>query len=138
MVLRNKLAAFTGGLILAAHVFAGQEIACPDIADIQAEGVTMAEQLSSNIYFTYHFNTYKTDSTWGFVLAPIAADSIEVAIENGNNILKMMSAPGVPEMTDNELVCTYPTSQPNIMAAAIKSDQSVYPMKLKRFVNSKR
>lgn len=133
MMLRSKLAAFAGALILAGSAFAGQEGPCPSINDIKAEGITMAEELGPNIYISYNISNYNTDSTWGFIIAPIEGDSAEVAIEGGNEILSTMSAPGVPEQHGGAIICDYDTGRQDVFAAAINDNSQITPMSLKSF-----
>ena len=62
MMLKSKLATFAGALVLAGSAFAN---VCPDINDIKAEGLSMAELIAPNIYLTYNISTYNTSSNWG-------------------------------------------------------------------------
>ncbi len=132
-MLRSKLAAFAGALILAGSAFSSQQATCPDINDIKAEGLSMAEQIGPNIYLTYNISTYNTASNWGFIIAPLTGDSDDVALDAANEILSSMSAPGVVDQHSGALVCTYETGYQNVMAAAIKDDESISPMKLKQY-----
>ncbi len=132
-MLKSKLAAFAGALILAGSAFAGQESICPNINDIKAEGITMAEEIGPNIFLGYNISNYQTDSTWGFIIAPIEGDSTDVAIEGANEILSTMSAPGVPEQHGGATICDYDTGRQDLFAAAINDVGQITPMRLKYF-----
>jgi hypothetical protein len=133
MMLRSQLAAFAGALILAGSAFSSQQAPCPDISDIKAEGLSMAEQIAPNIYLTYNISTYNTSSNWGFIIAPLEGDSDNVVLEAANEILTTMNAPGVPDQHSGAMVCTYETGHQNVIAAAIQDDESISPMKLKQY-----
>ena len=135
-MLRSKLAAFAGALLLAGSAFAAQQEACPDINEIQAEGLSMAEEIGPNIFISYNISVYNTPSIWGFVLAPVEGESDEVALEAANEILSTMSAPGVPEQHGNAMICTYDTGRQDVFAAAIKDDGQISPLKLKQYFKS--
>lgn len=135
----NKLAAAASALLLAGSVYAGQAQICPDINDIKAEGMSMAEPIMNNLFFSYNLSAYNTSTNWGFVIAPIEADSEEMAIEIANEVLGGMSSPAIPEVNgDNEVVCLYNTGNQNILAAAINADQMISPYKLKQFIQKRR
>ena len=131
---KRKFAAILSTLVLSSAVFAGQEIVCPNLSDIQAVGVTMAEELRHDVYFTYNFNAYNTDATWGFVIAPIEAESVQVALHKANALLSSMSSAGVPEKEHHEIYCGYNTGSQQIMAAAVKSDETLSLNKLKQLI----
>lgn len=128
---KAKLTAFAGALILAGSAFAAHD-ECPNLSTIQAEGVSMAQPFLG-AYFTYHFSTYNTNSTWGLVIANLDADSEEAAVELGNEVLNNMTAPGVYTPLETDIMCTYETGVPGVFAATIKYDVPS-PMKLKQFI----
>jgi hypothetical protein len=130
----NKLAAVASALVLASSVYAGQGQICPDINDIKAEGMTMAEVIMNNLYFSYNLSNYNTESTWGFVIAPIEAESSGEAIDTANDILSTMSSPGVPQEDENGFICTYETGNQDILAAAINANQMMSPSQLKSYI----
>lgn len=134
MMFRTKLAAFAGALILAGSAFATHQSICPNIEDIKAEGLSMAEEIGHDVYISYNISDYNTESNWGFVIAPIEASSIEEAIETGNDILNDMSAPGVPDQQPGVLICNYETGNPNLIAAAIQTEDQIAPMRLKQLI----
>ena len=138
MMSRSKFAAFAGALILAGSAFANHQSICPNLADIQAEGLAFAEEIGQNFYISYNISNFNTNDNWGFVIAPIEADSTEEAIETGNDILDEMTAPGVPEEQAGAFVCTYETGRPNVIAAAIQSEEQITPLKLKQLVRAVR
>ncbi|KTD62295.1 DUF4949 domain-containing protein [Legionella shakespearei] len=132
-MLRSKLATFIGAVILAGSAFAGQNSVCPDLNAIKAEGMAMAEELGPNIYLTYNISNYNTESLWGFIIAPLEGDSIDVALDEANEVLASMSAPGVPEQHNGATICDYDTGRQDLFAAAINADEPITPMSLKSF-----
>jgi hypothetical protein len=138
MTFRTKCLALASGLIFAGSIYAGQEVICPNIDDIKAEGLNMAEQLGTDLFFTYNISEFNTDSSWGFVMAPIEADSAETALEESNELLDTMSAPGVPQEHENEIICEYNTGTQHIMAAAVKNDQGLAISKFKQLIRTMR
>lgn len=126
---KAKLAAFAGALILAGTSFASPNI-CPQLSVIQAQEVSMAMEVYG-IYAAYQISDFGTDSNWGFIIAPVDGDSEEDAIENANDILSNMSAPGVS--TSEEGVCSYDTGIPDVYAFAIQDDFQT-PMKLRQHI----
>lgn len=129
------------GVLLSSLLFAGSASAaldvCPSIDDIREEGVSMSEAIAENVYMTYQLSDYYTDSSWGFLIAPITADDNDDAIDQANGILDQMSAPGVAIETSGMLVCTYETGVDKVFAAAIRDDYAVTPAKLKQFFKSR-
>lgn len=93
----------------------------------------MAEVMGPNIYVSYNISLYNTPSTWGFILAPVQGETIEVALESANTILNTMSAPGVPEPLGDIMICNYDTGRDDVIAAAIKDNSQISPMKLKQY-----
>lgn len=136
MKLKNKLATIASALVLACSVYAGDETICPDINRIKAEGLNMVEEIGLNIYFGYNINTYNTESNWGFVIAPISADSAELALDHANAILRTMNAPGIPQENNHELICEYNTGNQNIMAVAINAEHMISPLRLKHYIKT--
>ena len=137
MMLRSKLATVAGALLLAGSAFALQEVTCPDINDIKAEGISMAEIIGIDSYIGYNISTYNTASLWGFVIAPIDGDSEDTAIENANEILSTMSAPGVPnrfpdQHSEDTIYCSYDTGLQGVVALALKDNSQMSPVKLKQ------
>jgi hypothetical protein len=137
MMLGSKLAAFAGVLIFAGSAFSAQQAICPDINDIKAAGISMAEEFSPKVYFTYNISLYNTPPTyklWGFFIEPVEGDSDVAAIETANEILSTMTAPGVPEQNrnSNTIICIYDTGRQDVFAAAF-NDIQISPMKLKQY-----
>jgi hypothetical protein len=135
MVLKAKWVTFTSALLLAGSVFSAQEIVCPDINDIKAQGLAFSELIQLDYYVSYAISNYNTDSEWGFMIAPIQAESTELALDKGNQILSTISAPGVLQSVKPTL-CEYATDSPHIMALAIQ-DELPTPMKLKAILNNR-
>jgi hypothetical protein len=138
MRLFNNISSLASALILSGSLYAAPQALCPDINDIKAEGLFSAENIVSGFFFSYNIDYYNTEDQWGFAIAPIAADSSKNAIIAANDILKSMSAPGVPETIDpfDVVVCTYTTGHPNLMAVAVKSDGLITPSLLRHYVKT--
>lgn len=136
MLFKKKLVTVAGALILASSAYATQEAVCPDINAIKAEGLTMAELVTQNVYFSYNISTFDTGNYWGFVMAPIEANSSDEAINTANEILTTMSSAGIPtkDREHNEMVCLYETGQPDLLAAAVNAEHMMSPSQLKRYV----
>lgn len=131
MIFKAKIASLMSALILAGSAFASQEI-CPDLAEIQAEGLNIAESLFG-FYFTMNMSTYNTDTNWGFIIAPIEAGSDDEALEIGNDILNNMSAHGIPEYDQDTIICSYETGVPGILAIAAQQSY-LNSMKLRQYI----
>jgi len=132
MMFKSKLVTFAGALILAGSAFASQQQGCPDINDIKAEGLNMAEQIAMGYYATYNISHYNTDYSWGFIIGPVEANDEESALEGANFILSEMTAPGVPDQN----LCEYDTGISNMLAVAIRDDDqgNISPMKFKQYL----
>lgn len=126
-MLKSKLTAFAGALILAGTTFASQEV-CPELSAIQTEGISMSMEIYG-IYAAYNISNYNTDSSWGFIMAPFTTDAEEV-VDTANEILSEMTAPGV---LLQEGVCQYETGNPDLYALAVQ-DAFPTPAKLKQYI----
>lgn len=134
-MLRAKLAIFAGAVMLAGSSFA-YELECPDLAAIQAEGLSMSLAMQSvGFYAAYQISQFDTDKPWLFGILPIAADSDEDALESANELLADMSSPGVVWY---ENTCKYETNDPNVWAVAMQNDfplpSSILPKLMLRHV----
>mgnify|MGYP000246312774 CR=1 FL=1 len=127
-MLRAKLAAFASGLILAGSAIASNGI-CPELNAIQAEGISNAMEVYG-IYAAYQLSDFNTDTSWGFLIAPIDANSEEDAIDLGNDILNGMTAPGV---LMQEGICQYETDIPGVYALAMQ-DELPTAAKLRQYI----
>lgn len=138
MAFKSKLAAFSMALVLTGSVFASQQSPCPDLNDIKAEGISMAEEMGPNRFISYNISSYNTESNWGFIIAPIESDSEDDAINTANEILDSMSAPGVVGQESGIYYCSYETGQQGVFAAAVKGDGAgqISPMKLKQAIKA--
>ena len=135
----NKLASIVSAVLLTGSVYAGHGQSCPDINEIKTEGISMAEYITSDIYLSYNISNYHTDSIWGFVMAPITAETTVEALAISNEILADMGAPGIPENSEeDELVCLYNTGHQDIIAAAINAEHMISPSKLKQYIQKYR
>jgi hypothetical protein len=135
MMFKSKIATLISALILSGSGFALSQTPCPNINDIKAEGLTITEEMGANIYISYNISAYNTPSIWGFIMAPINSESDIEALDESNNILKEMTAPGVPDQIGSTTLCTYDTGRQDVYAGAIKDDSGqITPMKLKQYI----
>ncbi|KTD74657.1 DUF4949 domain-containing protein [Legionella waltersii] len=132
MTFKSKLTTFLSALVIAGSAMAQQEGGCPDINDIKSEGLPMVEQIGPEMYIAYNLSYYNSDAMWGFFIAPVEGDSEETALEISNEILDSMNAPGIPHEQGGDVICSYETGIPNMIAAAIKDGQQISPLKLKQ------
>lgn len=135
MSLGTKLASFTAALIFAGSTFA-QEVICPDLGDIKHVGIDRASRIDfqKKNYVGYAIDKYNTDSSWGFAIGPIKANSEKETIERANYILRNMSGKGTPDTSNNEVICFYQTGRSDILAIAIKDYYELSPMRFKQFM----
>lgn len=135
MMLKSKLAAFAGALILAGSAFANQQIVCPDINEIKAEGLDRVESIhqdNDTMFLTYHFSNYNTPDMYGFFIAPVEGSTAEEALQKANEILTNISGEGVPTQDHGIMLCVYHSGHQDILAAAMKANLSISPMQLKQ------
>ncbi|PJD93721.1 MAG: DUF4949 domain-containing protein [Legionella sp.] len=131
------IATIASTLLLASSVYAAKNPVCPAIDDIKAAGITAAEPLAVHLFFGYTLSAFNTQSNWGFVMAPIEANSAEEAIETSNNILNNMTGSAVIEKNDQyDFVCIYKTGNPYVMAAAVNADYLLSPGLLKNLAHT--
>lgn len=128
-----KFAALIGASLLASSVYA-QDFFCPDINEIKDEGLGLAEPISPGYFFSYNMSTYNTDSTWVFLMSPIAAKSAPHAISAANDLLATMTAPGVSQEVEGRPVCFYNTGHQSIFAVA---SNEASPQQLKQYISKK-
>jgi hypothetical protein len=138
MIVHNKLVAMASAFLLAGSVYAGQSQVCPDINHIKTVGLSAAEPLTAEVFFSYGISNYNTSTTWGFLIAPVKAQSAQMATDVANGILDTMTAPGVPDELNNEFVCLYNTGHQNILAAAMPADKILSTSKLKKLIQTVR
>ncbi len=120
MMFRTKLAVLASSFLFAGSLFAADLLQCPDIKDIQAEGLSVADRIFDDLYFAYNLSQYNTEMNWGFVIAPITANSADEALSAGNEVLSSLMGPGVITQTMKAgFYCDYKTNNPEITAAAI-------------------
>jgi len=137
MKLKSTLATFASALLIAGYSYASNDFACPSIGAIKAEGLSQAEEIYPSLYFTYNISSYGTENTWGFVIAPVEGNSVESALETGNEILASITSEGVPAEADGYQYCQYDTGDDNIAAVAFMSnDNHISTMKLKQLYHS--
>jgi hypothetical protein len=108
---------------------------CPEIVDVQKEGMTKTDQVQLNIFMTYTLNHFNTPISWLFLMGPIHEASANGALSKGNHILASISA--TPEPTydgDNGWICLYPTGVKDIAAFAIQTDDMLSAVQLKDFL----
>jgi hypothetical protein len=134
MTFTSKLSTFVGAFVFAGSVSAAQEVVCPSIDAIKAEGVVFYQQLFANFYLTYQLSSYNTDTEWTFVLAPIEGDSAGEAIENGNAVLSTMTEEAIPGEEEGVVVCEYESGSGEIFAAAVGTQNLISPAKIKQII----
>lgn len=118
-----KLSAFVAAITLAGSVFATQDMECPDIEDIKAEGIFAATEFLPGLYGAGQISEYNMDSPWIFVLAPLMLETEDEALEEANNILGSMSIQAVPKMTaEGFIACWYPTGRPDVLGVAVGAE----------------
>ena len=133
MMFCKRIAVFASAFALAGSIHAGM-IQCPDINEIKVVGINMAGPITPKKYITYSISTYKTNSLWGFVIAPIYAESNDSAISIASEILQTMNTPGVPKERKGESVCLYNTGRQGVLAAAIKTSHMISPSTLMQYI----
>ena len=142
MMFQSKLATFWGAIILASASFSGQYIptVCPSSGLIQAEGLTMSEEIMDGLYVIYNnLNHYDTPANWIFILGPIKAESDLIALEEGNRILATLAGNPTPqEVEEDSWLCHYETGNPNLTAFAIQVDNMISPLKMGHFLSRTR
>ncbi|KTC78994.1 hemin binding protein Hbp [Legionella cherrii] len=133
MSLGVKLSTFAAALVLAGSAFA-IDASCPDLSALQAEGISMAEQIGNDYYIGYSMSNFGSSSEWGFAIGPVQADADEDAVDASNQILNNMTTPGFPlELDENVLVCLYDTGNPYVYSIAVRG-YAISPMKLKQYL----
>lgn len=139
MKFKGKLSVFLGALMIAGASFAAEDIVCPSLESIKAEGLPMTEMLLENLYLTYNASTYGSEKFWVFALGPVEADSPDSSLFTANEVLANMSSQGVPRQdpTHAGYVCTYDTKTPNMLAAAMFLDSPMprVPSTLKNYLS---
>ncbi|KTD74070.1 DUF4949 domain-containing protein [Legionella tucsonensis] len=131
MSLGVKLSTFTAALILSGSALANN--ACPDLSDLQAEGISEVQQLGNNYFIGFSISQFNS-ATWGFAIGPVKADAEDDALDASNEILNNMTTPGFPlELDHDTLICLYDTGNPYVYSIAVR-DYAISPMKLKQYL----
>lgn len=131
MSLGVKLSTFAAALVLAGSAFAND--ACPNLSDLQAEGISDVQQIGNNYFIGFSINQFNS-ATWGFAIGPVEADTEDDALDASNGILNHMTTPGLPmELDRDTLVCLYDTGNPYVYSIAVR-DYAISPMKLKQYL----
>lgn len=141
MMFKSKLATVVGALVLAGSSFAmhGAPEACPSIASVQSEGMTMAAEILENLYLTYNISHFDTPYDWVFVMGPVHADADDEALEESNEVLTTVSGNPSPEQEgDDSWICQYDTHSQDIAAFALLTDEAISPLKLSQHLRRNR
>lgn len=141
MMFKTKLTALIGALFLAGSSLANQikPQVCPSVPSIQSEGMPMSAEILEGMYITYNLSHYNTSSNWVFIVGPIAAQNDEMALEEGNKLLSVMSGSPTPEDDgEGNWICQYNTNSQDIIAFAIEADDMISPLKMMRYLRTVR
>ncbi|QMT59629.1 DUF4949 domain-containing protein [Legionella sp. PC997] len=131
MSLGVKLSTLAAAFVLAGSAFANN--ACPNLNDLQAEGLSEVQQIGTNYFIGFSIGQFNS-ATWGFAIGPVQADTEDDALDVSNEILNNMATPGFPLELDNDtLVCLYDTGNPYVYSVAVR-DYAISPMKLKQYL----
>ncbi|KTD42043.1 DUF4949 domain-containing protein [Legionella parisiensis] len=131
MSLGVKLSTFTAALVLAGSALANNT--CPDLSDLQAEGISEVQQIGNNYFIGFSISQFNS-ATWGFAIGPVKADTEDDALDATTGILNNMATPGFPlELDHDTLICLYDTGNPYVYSVAVR-DYAISPMKLKQYL----
>ena len=133
MAFGAKLTVLILTLFLSGAIFS---INCPNLSDIQAEGISHAARINNQIYAGYEFSQYNTSSEWAFIIGYFENVTESQAITNGNLILSTMTAPGVLDPNTSVVVCRYDTNYNNVFALTVKDISQISPMKIKQYLQN--
>lgn len=137
MMFKSKLATLIGALALAGSSFAipNAPDRCPNIASVQAEGMSMSAEIVEGLYLTYTMSHFDTEANWVFLMGPVIAESDDLAIEQSNQFLSTVSGNPTPvEDGENAWTCEYDTGTQDYMVLAILTDEIQSPSQLSRFL----
>lgn len=122
----RKLLAGLGAVVLASSVHAfslkPQAAECPNTADIQAQGLSMAIEIMPEFFMATHMDKYNTDRDWAFAIFPIEAFDEGDALEQANNELASLIGPVDSGEQDGVTACLYAVDNPEHMAMAVELD----------------
>lgn len=137
-MLKSKLAVFLSSAILAGSVFASAESrpeACPSIAVIQAEGITMGYEIMTDLYAGISSSHFDTPENWIFTIGPLNVVSEVEAIAQGNQYLPTVSGNPMPKEHDGVWYCRYESGASEYQAMAFQADEPISPSKFKHYLN---
>ena len=110
------------GLSMIAH--AETPKTCPDIANIQTEGLDQFT-VSNDVYTIFHQSHYHTSYPWVFSISPIKATTSDDAIDEANTLLETIKEWPIPTPKDDgqNISCAYALEESNnIHAIAVLSE----------------
>lgn len=112
-----KTAVLSTSLLVAANAFA--EVTCPSTAALKSEGLTMTAMVFPYFYLDYQISNFDTDNNWLFAVGPIQCENEEIALEEGNKLMKYLTGNPSPEEDENgSVICTYSLGDDQNMAVA--------------------
>ena len=126
-----KLAVLTAALFLSGAAFA---VNCPNLSDIQAEGISHAAAINNQFYAGYGFSQFNTTSEWAFIMGYFENVTELEAITRGNLILSTMTAPGVLDSNSSRVICHYDTGNNNVFSLAVKDIFQILPMQMQEYL----
>lgn len=93
---------------------------CPSVAQIQAEGLTVAEMIDTDQWFLAHDSQYDTSVTWEFILFVVNGNTEDEAFLNGSKILRKLSGNPTPESHAGIWGCDYDLGDDYLAIATVK------------------
>ncbi len=138
MNLLSKAVTFVGAMTIAVSSFAAIKAVdqCPDVAAIQAQGISMVLPLDFDLYIGMETSNYQTDSEWAFLIGPVATDDYDAAIGLANDALKNISGSPIPE-EEGIIFCEYNTGSDELAAIAVSAEDMLSTQKVKHFFHKK-
>jgi len=131
-----KFLTVISALLIAGSTFAlpARISPCPSINAIK--GMTMAEEVSMNVFLAFQISQYSGDTRWAFMMGPFENSSKE-ALDTANKLLSTMSAEGIPIEAQGIKYCSYETGT-EIKAVAIEDDTMQPVAKIKQLLKNMR
>lgn len=120
--------------ILTGSVFAAPD-ACPGIAAIQAEGITLGYEVMAGFYAGMSSSHFDRSENWIFTIGPFNVESAEEAIVQGNQYLPLISGNPVPKEHGGVWYCLYQSGANEYQAMAFQADPPVSSVKFKSYFN---
>jgi hypothetical protein len=138
VLLKSKWFIFVSALVCMSNTFATKELplACPNASAIQEGGLMGSIPFFNRSYMTYTISSYDTSSNWTFVMGPIVAKSEKNALDKGLHLLTTLSGNPSPQQSEEgDWACLYHTKNPKVVAAAVLSEGTISPSKLRNLLS---